>query len=341
MSITNRQIHLAQLPDGALAEHHFTTLDTPWPTPGPGEVLLKTILISVDPANRAWMNGPTYRPQISAGELMPAYALAEVVDAGDTAVPAGTIVFADTGWQEWAAIPAQDAIPIPIVSDLSHHLSTLGMTGLTAYFGLLDIGRVKAGETVVVTAAAGATGNVAGQLARIKGARVIGVSGSDEKNALLERELGFDATLNHRSPTLDADLAAACPDGIDVYFDNVGGPLLNTVLELMNLYGRVVCCGSISQYDAGSPPPGPREVPMKVVTHRLRLEGFIILDYFERWTAAAEEMAGWVRSGELKVLEDVIEGLDAAPQALIGLLNGANTGKRMVRVAPDPVVATA
>lgn len=339
---SNKQIHLERLPDGALEESHFRTTVGSVPTPQPGELLVKTILISVDPANRAWMNGPTYRPQISAGEVMPAYALAEVVDAGDTDVQTGTIVFADTGWQEWAAVPADTAVPIPIFSDFSHHLSTLGLTGMTAYFGLLDVGKVKAGDTVVVSAAAGATGNVVGQLARIKGAaRVVGISGSDEKNAMLERELGFDATVNHRRPTVAQELAAACPDGIDLYYDNVGGPLLNDVLELCNTYARVVCSGAISQYDAGSPPPGPTQVPLKIVTHRLRLEGFIILDYFERWAEAAEEMAGWVRSGELKVLEDVIEGIDAAPQALIGLLNGANVGKRLVRVAPDPVLATA
>jgi hypothetical protein len=340
-STSNTQIFLDRLPDGQLTEDHFSTTVGTVPTPASGEVLVKTILISVDPANRAWMNGPTYRPQISGGELMPAYSLAEVVDCGDTALATGTILFVDTGWQEWAAVPAATAIPIPIFSDFSHHLSTLGMTGMTAYFGLLDVGKLKEGDAVVVSAAAGATGNVVGQLAKIKGAsRVIGISGSDEKNAMLERDLGFDVTINHRSPTVAEELKAACPNGIDLYYDNVGGPLLNNVLELCNNYARVVCSGAISQYDAGSPPPGPTQVPMKIVTHRLRLEGFIILDYFDRWAEAAEEMAGWIRRGQLKVVEDVVEGIDSAPKALIGMLNGANVGKCMVRVAPDPVPAT-
>lgn len=329
--MSNRQILLAELPGAAeLEPRHFSARDGERPVPADGELLLRTILISIDPANRAWMNGPSYRPQINAGEVMAGYALAEVVSEP------GTVVFADTGWQEWAAVPASEVTPVPIVSDHTHHLSALGLTGLTAYFGLLDIGAPQAGETVVVSAAAGATGNVVGQIARIKGARVVGISGSDEKNAFLRDELGFDATVNHRSSDLRDDLKAACPDGIDVYFDNVGGPLLDLILARTNLRARIVCCGAVSGYDGAAPAEGPRQVPGRVVTHRLRMEGFIVLDHMDRWEAAARELAGWVADGDLKVVEDVVDGLDGAPHALIGLLAGQNVGKRMVRVGPDP-----
>ncbi|WP_354702496.1 NADP-dependent oxidoreductase [Paraconexibacter sp. AEG42_29] len=328
---------LDRLPESALEPSHFTHRHGPVPTPGPGEALVRTVLLSVDPANRAWMNGPTYRPQLVAGDVMAAYALAEVVDPGKSALAPGSVVFCDTGWQEYAAIPAATAMPVPIQTALTHHLSTLGLTGMTAYFGLLEIGAPAPGETVVVSAAAGATGNVVGQIARIKGARVVGISSSDAKRRMLEDELGFDATVSHRSPTFKEDLAAACPDGIDVYFDNVGGDILNFCMRLLNERGRVVCCGGLSSYDQPAPPVDAAMVPLKIVTHRLRMEGFIVLDYMSEWPAAGAEMAAWIDSGELRVLEDVIDGLEQAPTALIGLLAGENLGKRMVRVGPDPV----
>jgi NADPH-dependent curcumin reductase CurA len=334
--MSNRQILLSELPGAAALEpRHFDHRDADRPVPTEGEIGLRTILISIDPANRAWMNGPSYRPQISAGEVMAGYALAEVVEPGDSGLAAGSVVFADTGWQEWATVPAAEATPVPIVSEYSHHLSAVGLTGLTAYFGLLDVGAPQAGETIVVSAAAGATGNVVGQIARIKGARVVGITGSDEKNAFLEHELGFDATVNYRTDDQKGALRAACPDGIDVYFDNVGGSLLDLVLARTNLRGRIVCCGAVSGYDGATPTEGPRQVPGRLITHRIRMEGFIVLDHVDRWTSAAEELAGWVRDGQLKVVEDVIDGLEAAPGALIGLLAGDNVGKRMVRVGPD------
>lgn len=332
----NRQVLLVERPQGKLEERHFRAVDGTIGEPGPGEVLCRTILLSIDPANRAWMRGRTYRSQLNEGEVMAGFTLAEVVAENGSGVPVGTIVAADNGWQEYAIHAAKRVRPLQVRAALTHHMSVLGVTGLTAYFGLLDVGRPQKGETVAVSAAAGATGNVVGQIARIKGCRVVGIAGSDEKNAMLKRDLGFDATVNYKSDTLREDLRAAAPNGIDVYFDNVGGPLLDSVLSLMNMHGRVVCCGSVSQYDVEGRPAGSRLVPGLVIVNRLRLEGFIVSDFEARFAEAEEQLAAWVASGELKVLEEVLDGLDAAPGALVGLLAGANTGKRMVRVGPDP-----
>jgi len=332
----NRQILLAARPEGRLEERHFRSTVGTVGDPGPGQLLCRTILLSIDPANRAWMHGPTYRDQVEAGQVMSGFTLAEVVGQNGAGIPNGAIVACEAGWQEYAVLRADRVRPIEVRGPLTHHASVLGVTGLTAYFGLLSIGRPTKGETVVVSAAAGATGNVVGQLARIHGARVVGITGSDDKNRLLERDLAFDATVNHRSATLRKDLAARCPRGIDVYFDNVGGRVLETVLPLMNLHGRVVCCGAVSQYDTANPAPGPGGVPGLLVVKRLRMEGFIVLDLVAEWPEAEAKLAAWVASGELKVLEDVVDGLDAAPAALIGLLAGDNVGKRLVRVAADP-----
>jgi NADPH-dependent curcumin reductase CurA len=227
---------------------------------------------------------------------------------------------------------------MPVLGPLTHHLSVLGITGLTAYFGLLRVGQPRPGGTVLVSAAAGATGNVVGQLARLKGCRAVGITGSDAKNDFLVDQLGFDAAVNHRSASFGDDLRRACPDGVDVYFDNVGGATLERALRSMNLHGRVVCCGAVSQYDTGNPAAGGGifGVPGLVVTKRLRMEGFIVMDFLADWLEAIQELAGWIASGDVMVVEDVVEGLERAPEALIGLLAGDNVGKRMVRVGPDP-----
>ncbi len=329
----NHQILLAELPEGALQERHFATATSRVADPGPGEVLVRTILLSIDPATRAWMAGRTYRSQLQADTVMPGFAVAEVL-AGD--LPAGTVVACETGWQEYAVLPVKAARPIQVRSKLSHYLGALGITGLTAYFGLLDVGRPNPGDTVVISAAAGATGSVAGQLARRHGCRVVGITGSAAKNRLLEAELGFDATLNHHSPALYDDLKGACPTGVDVYFDNVGGRVLETVLPQMNTHGTIVCCGVVSQYDTTAPAPGPRSVPGLLVTKRLRMQGFLVTDYRDRWATAETQLAGLISSGELKVVEEIIDGLDNAPRALIGLLAGENLGKRIVRAGKDP-----
>src|SRR5438876_9292137 len=332
----NRQILLVERPRGKLEESQFELIDSTIGDPGPGELLVRTILLSIDPANRAWMQGRTYREQLGEGDVMAGGALCEVVAANGAPIAPGSIVQCEPGWQEYAVVPANRILPVAVRGALSHHMSVLGITGLTAYHGMLDVGRPKKGETVVVSAAAGATGSVAGQIARIIGARVVGVTGSDDKNRLIERDLSFDAAVNHRSDKLREDLAAACPNGIDVYFDNVGGRVLEAVLPLMRTHGRIVCCGAVSQYDSATPAPGPAGVPGQLIVKRLRMEGFLVSDYIGEWAEAQGQLAAWVAAGELAVLEDIVEGLESAPRALIGILAGDNVGKRMVRVAPDP-----
>lgn len=332
----NRQILLAERPSGKLDAHHFKTVESTAGEPAPGELLCKTILLSIDPANRAWMQGRTYREQLGAGDVMAGFTLCEVVAANGAPIAVGTIVACEAGWQEYAVLRANTVRPITVRGQLTHHMSVLGITGLTAYFGLLNVGQPRSGETVVVSAAAGATGNVVGQIARIRGARVVGITGSDDKNRMLERDLGFEGSVNHRGEKLRDDLAAQCPNGIDIYFDNVGGRVLEAVLPLMRTHGRIVCCGAVSQYDSATPAPGPAGVPGQLVVKRLRMEGFLVSDFIGEWLKAEQQLAAWVASGDLKVLEDVVEGLDAAPSALVGILAGDNVGKRIVRVAPDP-----
>jgi NADPH-dependent curcumin reductase CurA len=270
------------------------------------------------------------------GDVMAGFTLAEVVAENGAGIRTGTVVACESGWQEYAIHPAKKIRPLPVRGPLTHHISVLGVTGLTAYFGLLEVGRPNEGETVVVSAAAGATGNVVGQIARIIGCRLIGIAGSDAKCEMLRRDLSFDGAVNYRSPTFREDLRALCPSRVDVYFDNVGGPILDTVLPMMNVHGRVVCCGVVSQYDIDGPPTGSRLVPGLLVVSRLRMEGFLVSDFEDRWPEGEGRLAEWVASGELKVLEEVLDGLDSAPGALVGLLAGANTGKRMIRVGPDP-----
>jgi NADPH-dependent curcumin reductase CurA len=333
----NRQVLLRERPSERLDASHFALVDGEVGVPSAGEVLVRTILLSIDPANRAWMQAHTYRDQLEAGGVMDGFTLSQVIDGNDTDIPTGAIVECEHGgWQEHAALPASGVRVIDVQAPLQRHMGALGITGLTAYFGLLRVGRPKAGETVVVSAAAGATGHIVGQLARLQGSRVVGISGSDEKNAVLKDRLGFDETVNHRSHTLADDLRAACPDGVDVYFDNVGGPLLERMLRNMNVGGRIVCCGVVSQYDTGSPAPGPRGVPGLLVAKRLRMEGFLLPDFRDEWPQATRELAEHLAAGKITPLENVVDGLDNAPRTLIDLLGGRNLGKSMVRICPDP-----
>jgi NADPH-dependent curcumin reductase CurA len=332
---TSRRIVVAASPESTLDEAHFRAEEGEVGEPASGEVLCRNVLLSIDPANRAWLQGRTYREQVLPGQVMAGLTLAEVVAENGTGIPVGSYVTGDGGWQEYVVLPARKVAPVEVAGELTHHLGVLGMTGLTAYFGMFDVGRPAAGETVLVSAAAGATGSVAGQLARIHGCRVVGVTGSAAKNQVLTERLGFDAAVDHRSPTFAADLRQACPDGVDVYFDNVGGPVLDAALRRMNTHGRVVCCGVVSQYDTATPAPGPAGVPGLVVTKRLRMEGLLVFDFAARYAEALARLAAWLRDGELIELHEVIDGLDNAPRALMGLLAGENVGKRIVRIGPD------
>jgi NADPH-dependent curcumin reductase CurA len=329
---TNRQILLAEKPADRLGPEHFRLTEAPVPAPQDGEVLLRVRYISLDAANRAWMQGATYRSAVTAGSVMAGAALAEVVASRAEGFAPGDLVFADTGWQDYAALPARQLVRLPKVTPLTHLLSVYGIAGLTAYFGLLHVGRPKEGETVVVSAAAGSVGSLAGQIGRIKGCRVVGIAGGQEKCEWLTGALGFDAAVDYKGGNLFKALKAAAPQGIDVYFDNVGGEILEACLAQMNLRGRIACCGAVSQYDRTPAAHGPRGVPGLIVVKRLIMQGFIVTDYFKQREAALADLQSWVAAGRLKVQEDVIEGLENTPRALIGLLAGENRGKRMVRV---------
>ncbi len=330
--MSNRQFVLTSLPEGKLEVDHFRRVDGDRPAPGEGEVLVRTRYISLDAANRAWMQGATYRSALKAGDVMAGGALAEVVESRVDHLTPGDLVFADTGWQEYATIKAWRLNKLPALEPATHLLSVYGVAGLTAYFGLLECGRPKAGETVVVSAAAGSVGAFVGQIAKLKGCRVVGIAGGAEKCAWLKDELGFDEAVDYKAGELRRALRAAAPDGIDVYFDNVGGDILETCLFAMNLHGRIACCGAVSQYDGSAPAHGPRGVPGLIVTKRLTLRGFIVSDFDEQRDAALAELQGWVADGRLKVTEDVIYGFEHLPEALVGLLAGDNRGKRMVAV---------
>jgi NADPH-dependent curcumin reductase CurA len=333
MNQDNHQILLAEIPQGKLAPDHFRSAVAAMPVPGEGDALLKVLYVSLDAANRAWMQGATYRSALTAGDVMSGGALAEVVESRSPDLKPGDLVFADTGWQAWAVLPARRLAKAPRMEPLTHLLSVYGVAGLTAYFGLLECGRPKPGETVVVSAAAGAVGSIVGQIARIKGCRTVGVAGGAAKCSLLTNELGFDAAVDYKAGDTRRALRATCPDGIDVYFDNVGGDIFEACLFNMANHGRIACCGAVSQYDGVPPRTGPRGVPGLIVTKRLILTGFIVSDFDDKRSAALDELKGWVDSGQLRVREDVLEGLENLPSALIGLLAGENVGKRMVKVS--------
>jgi len=328
----NRQILLVERPTGKLAPQHFKMTEGAIPEPREGEALLHVRYISLDAANRAWMHGATYRAAVEANTVMAGGGIAEVVSSRAPGLAPGDLVFGDTGWQDYAAVPARHLTKLPKVEPITHLLSVYGIAGLTAYFGLLDVGKVKAGETVVVSAAAGSVGSIVGQIARIKGCRVVGIAGGRDKCNWLTAELGFDAAVDYKDGAVFKALKAEAPDGIDVYFDNVGGDILEACLAQMNNHGRIACCGAISQYDGVPSAAGPRGVPGLIVVKRLTMQGFIVMDYMERRNEALRDLQSWVGSGKLKVQEDVIEGLQNTPKALIGLLAGENRGKRMVKV---------
>jgi len=331
----NRQWLYAKQPAGKIGKDTFQWVESAAPVAREGEVLVRTRMLSLDPANRAWMMGKTYRSALEPGQVMSGFAVGEVVDSRATGFVKGDIVEGDFGWQDYAAVPAQaDRLTKrETKAPLELLIGPLSITGLTAYFGLLEVGRPNPGDTVLVSAAAGAVGSMAGQIARIAGCRVVGTAGGQDKCDWVVRELGFDACIDYKAGGVRRALAAACPRGIDVYFDNTGGPVLDAALTLMNLRGRVVCCGNVSQYDVEKPAPGPMGVPGLVVVKRLRLEGFVVMDFFDRRAEAEQRLAQWVASDRIKAVVDVFDGLEKAPEALIGLFEGNNKGKRAVRVS--------
>lgn len=333
---TNRQITLKRRPAGMPTPDDFALVDAPIPKAGDGEILCRTVYLSLDPYMRGRMNeGRSYARSVGLGEVMVGGTVSEVLESKHPGVAKGEYVLGYDGWQEYAVSKGAGVRRLdPKQAPISAALGVLGMPGMTAYVGLLDIGRPKSGETVVVSAAAGAVGSAVGQIAKIKGCRAVGVAGSKEKCEYVVRELGFDACVDYKREDVAEGLRKACPGGIDVYFDNVGGAVLAAVLRLVNQGARIPLCGLISQYNALEMPAGPNLAP--VLINRVLIKGFIVSDHLDRAPDFLRDCAPWVREGRLKSREDIVEGLDKAPAALIGLLQGKNFGKMLVRVAPDP-----
>jgi NADPH-dependent curcumin reductase CurA len=331
----NRRLVLAERPTGNIEPSTVRLEEGELPQAGPGEALLHNRFISIDPTIRTWMNdAPGYLPPIGIGEVVRAGSVAEVVSSNSDRYKVGDMVFGMTGWQDYALADegANTMQVLPEGIPPTAALSVFGVTGMTAYFGLIDVGQIKEGDTVVVSGAAGATGSTVGQIARIKGAsRVVGIAGTSDKCEWLGEELGFDAAINYRTEDIGARLSETCPDGIDIYFDNVGGEILNTCLGHLALRGRVVLCGAIASYTDSSKLVGPVNY-VNLIRQRGRMEGFIILDYVQRFPAAQAEMAGWVAEGKVKHSVHVVKGLEEAPNALNLLFTGGNTGKVIVEV---------
>lgn len=340
MADTAQRIVLASRPVGEPKPSDFRIENTAIPQPGPGQVLLHTLWLSLDPYMRGRMgDAPSYAKPVGIGEAMVGDTVCKVVVSQSEQFMPGDIVLAHTGWQTHALSDAKTLRKLdPQLRPLSYALGILGMPGLTAYVGLLEIGKPKAGETVVVAAASGAVGSLVGQIAKIKGARVVGIAGGPDKCRYVTDELGFDDCLDHRAPDLEGRLRAACPKGIDVYFENVGGAVFEAVLPQLNMFARIPLCGLIAHYNATEPPPGPNRVPQlmrAILVKRLTVRGFIVRDHAHLVDDFLRDMSGWLRAGQLKYREDVVEGLEQAPRALIGLLRGENFGKVVVRVDPN------
>jgi hypothetical protein len=332
----NRQFRLARRPTGRAGRDHFDLVTEPIPKAGADQIVVRTLYLSLDPTNRIWMEDiPQYLPPVAIGAVMRGGGLGRVIESRHPDYAVGDLVQGLLGWQDYALMPGSGPerpfkIPAGLPFPLPSLIGALGLTGATAYFGLLDLGKPVAGETVVVSAAAGAVGSIAGQIAKLKGCRTVGIAGSRDKCAWLTQELGFDAAINYRDPEFRAQLAAACPRGVDVNFENVGGEVMQAVLGLMNLHGRVVLCGLISGYNSGARIVGPYDV---ILMKRLRVEGFIILDYASRFPEAAAQLGTWLAQGKLISKETIVDGLEAAPDALGLLFDGGNTGKLLVKVA--------
>ena len=336
MPTTSREIRLAARPRGAPAASDFELAEVEIPDPGDGEILVRNAYVSVDPYMRGRMNDvKSYVPPFAVGEPMRGGAVGQVVASRNDRWREGAWVQHDLGWREAAVLDGRGVRAVdPALAPVSTALGVLGMTGFTAYVGIDDVGGVGEGDTVFVSGAAGAVGSVAAQLARVRGARAIGSAGTPEKVAWLD-ELGLDGTFDYRETETRQALRELAPEGLDVYFDNVGGETLEAAIGAMRLRGRIVACGSISRYNATEALPGPRNLFM-VVTKRLRMEGFIVSDHADRFPAFLAEVAPLVAEGTIRHRETIVDGIERAPEAFIGMLEGANVGKMLVRVGPEP-----
>jgi len=329
----NPQVLIDSLPRGKLSADNYRLATTPAPEPGEGEVLVRTLAFAITAGTRAGLQGSaSYAGAPKSGIVMNGTGVGEVVASNSDTFRTGDRVLGPTGWQTYSVHAPRALTRIDPAHDPVDYLGPLGVNGLTAYFGLLRVGAPKAGETVMVSAAAGSVGHLVGQIAKIAGTRVVGVTGSDSKGHVLTSELGFDAAVNYREDDFRDALKAATADGVDVYFDNTGGPILGAALFRMNVNGRIACCGVVSQYDTDSPEPGPKGVPGLLVNKRLTMRGFLVFDFAAEYEAARTEIAGWLADGSLKSLTDEVRGLEAAPAAFVDLLAGGNLGTRIVRL---------
>jgi NADPH-dependent curcumin reductase len=336
----NRQIVLAARPHGEPKETDFRRVETPVPEPGSGQMLLRTLYLSLDPYMRGRMSaGPSYAAATEIGDVMVGGTVCRVEASHVKAFAVGDIVEAYTGWQEHALSDGRGVRKLDTkLAPITTALGVLGMPGMTAWTGLMNIGQPKAGETLVVAAASGAVGSVVGQLAKLKGCRAVGIAGGEKKCEYVVNELGFDACVDHRRSDFPEALKAACPKGIDINFENVGGPVFDAVFPLLNTFARVPICGLIAHYNATELPSGVDRVPLllrQVLTKRLTVRGFIVFDFASQQPDFLAEVGPLVRDGRIKYREDIVEGLENAPRALIGLLRGENFGKVIVRVAPE------
>ena len=331
---TNHQFRLAARPIGLPKRTDWNYVEEPTRDPGPDEVLIKVQYLSLDPAMRGWMNeGKSYIPPVQIGEVMRAGGVGAVIASRHPDFKAGDTVYGSLGIQEYVTLDGKGLTRIDTkFASAPVFLGALGMPGMTAYFGLLDIGKPQPGQTVVVSGAAGAVGTVVGQIAKIKGCRVVGIAGGKEKCDYLVRELGFDAALDYKSEDVKKSLKAACPKGVDVYFDNVGGEILDVVLTQLARNARIVICGAISQYNSTTGVRGPANY-MSLLVNRASMTGMVVFDYADRYAEAMKEMAGWIAAGKLKTREDIVEGLQTFPETLLKLFKGENTGKLVLRVS--------
>ena len=333
----NRQWLLARRPQGMVREDNFQLVESPVPVPDleAGEILVRTLMLSFDPAQRGWMEDvPSYLPPVAIGEPMRASAIAQVVQSENPAFPEGSLVQGLFGWQDYAIANQGGMAPVPVARDVPLHvrLGVLGGASLTAWFGLYDIGALKAGDTVVVSAAAGAVGSMAVQIAKIQGARVIGIAGGAEKCSWVTGLYGADAAIDYKSENVAARLAELCPDGVDLFFDNVGGEILEAVIANIAPFGRIVLCGAISGYNDAAPTPGPRNM-MLLIARRVRMQGFILLDHLHQAATALEALSKWVGEGRIRYREDIQQGFENIPRTLLRLFRGENRGKQLLQIA--------
>ena len=329
----NRQWRLAARPTGLFKESDFKLTEEPVPDPGEGKVLVRNLYLSLDPTNRGWASMDTYLPAVAIGDVMRGIGIGAVEKSRHSKFQEGDIVQGMLGWQQYALSDGSGLMVLPRNPNipLTAYFGLFGHIGLTAYYGLLDVGRPKAGETLVVTAAAGAVGSIAGQIGKIKGCRVVGIAGSDEKCRWITEDLGFDAAVNYKKEPVLESLKKHCPNGIDIDFENVGGEILDNVLALINLKGRIVLCGLISQYNADRPVPGPYNFA-NILVRRARVEGFIVLDYLDRAQEAMTELGKWLMEGRIKYRVEVIEGIEQAPRAVNKLFDGSHQGKLIIKL---------